>query len=57
MFCYQLTTEFKIEIPKDILIVVFDNSKTAVNLKPVLNSIQLSVLEMTTDVIERNSVK
>ncbi len=57
MFCYQLTTKFKIEIPKDILIVVFDNSKTAVNLKPVLNSIQLSVLEMTTAVIERNSVK
>ena len=51
MGCYQAANELNIDIPKDISIVGFDNSETAVNLKPGLTSLQLPIPEMTSKAI------
>tara|TARA_Y100001970_G_scaffold186652_1_gene226998 strand:- start:357 stop:1355 length:999 start_codon:yes stop_codon:yes gene_type:complete len=47
MGCYQAAKENKLNIPKDFSIIGFDNSMTAINLKPALSSINLPILEMT----------
>ena len=52
MGCYQAAKELNIDIPKDVSIVGFDNSETAVNLKPGLTSVQLPIPEMTAKAIQ-----
>ena len=52
MGCYQAAKENKLNIPKDFSIIGFDNSITAINLKPALSSIHLPIAEMTTKAIQ-----
>ena len=47
MGTYQAIKEEKMEIPKDIAIIGYDNSNIAKNLKPGLTSVQLPYAEMT----------
>ena len=47
MGCYQAAKENKLNIPNDFSIIGFDNSVTAINLKPALSSINLPISEMT----------
>ena len=47
MGTYQAIKEEKLEIPKDIAIIGYDNSNIAKNLKPGLTSVQLPYAEMT----------
>ena len=52
MGCYQIAEKYNLNIPKDLSIVGFDNSETAVNLKPGLTSIQLPIPDMTSKAIQ-----
>jgi len=52
MGCYQAANEKKLDIPKDFSIIGFDNSITALNLRPSLSSIQLPIAEMTAKSIQ-----
>ncbi len=47
MGTYQALKEEKLEIPKDIAVIGYDNSNIAENLKPELTSVQLPHAEMT----------
>ena len=47
MGAYQALKEEKLEIPKDIAVIGYDNSNIAENLKPELTSVQLPHAEMT----------
>jgi LacI family transcriptional regulator len=52
MGCYQAANEKKLDIPQDFSIIGFDNSITALNLRPSLSSIQLPIAEMTAKSIQ-----
>jgi LacI family transcriptional regulator len=52
MGCYQAAKEQNLEIAKDFSIIGFDNSLTAINLRPTLSSIQLPIAEMTAKSIQ-----
>ena len=52
MGCYQAAKEQNLEIAKDFSIIGFDNSVTAINLRPTLSSIQLPIAEMTAKSIQ-----
>ena len=51
MGCYQAAKENKLNIPKNFSIIGYDNSTTAINLKPSLSSIMLPIPEMTSKAI------
>lgn len=52
MGCYQAAKEKNLNIPKNISIIGFDNSPTAINLKPSLSSAQLPIADMTSKAIQ-----
>ena len=52
MGCYQAAKENKLKIPKNLSIIGYDNSTTAINLKPSLSSINLPIPEMTSKAIQ-----
>ncbi len=52
MGCYQAAKENKLNIPKNFSIIGYDNSTTAINLKPSLSSINLPIPEMTSKAIQ-----
>ena len=52
MGCYQAAKENKLNIPKNFSIIGYDNSTTAINLKPSLSSIMLPIPEMTSKAIQ-----
>ena len=52
MGCYQSAKENNLNIPKNFSIIGYDNSATAINLKPSLSSIKLPIPEMTSKAIQ-----
>ena len=52
MGCYQAAKENNLNIPRNFSIIGFDNSTTAINLKPSLSSIVLPIPEMTSKAIQ-----
>ena len=52
MGCYQAAKENNLNIPRNFSIIGFDNSTTAINLKPSLSSINLPIPEMTSKAIQ-----
>ena len=52
MGCYQAAKENNLNIPRNFSIIGFDNSTTAINLKPSLSSINLPISEMTSKAIQ-----
>ena len=52
MGCYQAAKENNLNIPRNFSIIGFDNSTTAINLKPSLSSIMLPIPEMTSKAIQ-----